>query len=307
MNNYFILAVSVFFDLLACGILRNSFCKNRVKSNSDLHVFNILSSVVTLAVMFIAYAIAGMLCVPSFFTVGIGLIYGVATALCAIFNMKALECGPLSYTKVIICCAMVIPALSGTVFFNETIGFVQYIGIALMLLSFILAVEKDKDGGKANIKWFVYSVLAFLFNGSLGVFQKLHQTSEYKDEIGMYQLAAFTVSALLSLVLLLIYRKKETIGVTLFERGKILSFLIITLVCGCGIAFCNHFNMYLSGVMPAIVVFPVLNGGTMILTTASGLIIWKERLSPKQIVGLAAGILAILLLCFAEPIQQLFS
>ena len=123
----------------------------------------------------------------------------------------------------------------------------------------------------------------------------------------MYQLAAFTVSALLSLVLLLIYRKKETIGVTLFERGKILSFLIITLVCGCGIAFCNHFNMYLSGVMPAIVVFPVLNGGTMILTTASGLIIWKERLSPKQIVGLAAGILAILLLCFAEPIQQLFS
>jgi len=305
---YFILATSVIMEMLSTGILRNSFCKNRMKSNADLQMFNALSSVVTLLCLLGLYIATGTLCVPSMFTILLGIVFGCITGLAAIFNMKALEYGPLSYTKVIVCFCMIIPSLSGFILYGENITIIQVIGMVLMLISTILAIEKKKDDTKANIKWLVFCIVAFIFCGSIGVMQKIHQTSEYKNEISVFLLIAFSISSLLSFILVPIYMKKENARITLFDNEQGTSFIIITLLSGIGIAFCNHYNMYLSGVIDSMILFPILNGGAMILTTISGLIIWKEKLTKRQTIGLIVGIISILLLCNAiDLIMSFFS
>jgi drug/metabolite transporter (DMT)-like permease len=55
--------------------------------------------------------------------------------------------------------------------------------------------------------------------------------------------------------------------------------------------------MYLAGVIDAIIFYPVVNGASMILTTAAGILLWKEKLSKRQWFGLIMGGVAILLLC----------
>ena len=67
----------------------------------------------------------------------------------------------MSYTAVIISFSTLISALSGVAFFGESLGWVQGVGIAMMLGSFVLAIKKEKDEKKANFKWLALCLFAF--------------------------------------------------------------------------------------------------------------------------------------------------
>ena len=43
--------------------------------------------------------------------------------------------------------------------------------------------------------------------------------------------------------------------------------------------------------------FPIVNGGGLMLTTLTATLLFKERLSKKQWIGLALGAIAVILLC----------
>lgn len=295
--NISLLFVSIIMNLFSCGILRNEFCKKDVKNNSDLYIFNTLSSILSMLTLFVIAFISGSIRIPSLYTISLGFIFGIATALCAIFNMKALEKGPLSYTTVIISCSMIIPALSGLILYNESISIWQYVGIALMIISFVFAVDKKNDKNGASFIWLILCFGAFIFCGAVGVMQKIHQSSVYKEELSSFLIIAFAVSAVFSIIMSIYYKFNKKQKITVLVSGKKIKFFIIGIISGIGIALCNQINMFLAGAMPAVFFYPVVNGGCMILTTAAGIIIWKERLSAKQWFGLIMGMAAILLLC----------
>lgn len=294
--NGILLAVSVVMNLLSCGILRNDFCKKEIAGNADLNAFNSVSSLLSAAALAVIALVSGSLCAPSAYTLVLGIVFGIATALCAILHMKALENGPLSYTSVICSCAMVIPALSGLMFFGEDVTALQYVGIVLMLISFVCAVDKQNGEAGMSFKWMLLCLGSFLFSGSVGVMQKVHQSSPHKNELGIFLVIAFIASAIFSAVLSAYYKKNGQ-PITVLSGAKLKKFVIVSIICGVGIALCNQINMYLAGVMEAIIFYPVVNGAGMLLTTAAGLIFWKEKLSKKQWLGLGTGAAAIFLLC----------
>lgn len=294
--NILLLIVSIVLSLLSCGILRNEFCKKELAGNSDLYLFNTVNSVLSAVTLTVVAAVSGSLCVPSMYTFLMGIVFGMATALCAILSMIALERGPLSYTNVIVSCAMVIPALSGLVLYGEPVSAWQYVGIALMIVSFVCAVDGENGSSGASLKWLMLCLGAFICSGSVGVMQKLHQNSLYKGELGMFLVIAFVVSALFSLAMTAFYcRRGERI--TVLTGRKFKKFAGISFISGVGFALVNQINMYLAGVIDAIIFYPVVNGASMILTTAAGILLWKEKLSRRQWFGLIMGGVAILLLC----------
>ncbi len=294
--NYLLLAFSVLINV-SVSVSRNHFSKKEIEVKSDLQLFNMFNSILSVITLIVIALFMGGLGVPSLYTVVIGTAYGMATALGAVFTLLALESGPLSYTTVITSCSMVIPALSG-LFFGETVSLFQYIGIGIMILSFVLAVDtKGNQNNGTNLRWFVYSMLSFLFCGSVGVMQKIHQNSPHKNELSAFLIIAFLVSAIYSLVMIFYYKKSQGASITVTQPAKRNKLILICLIIGIGFAFCNQINMYLSGVMASIIFFPVVNGGCMILTASVGLFFFKEKLSPKQMVGLVLGVIAMLLLC----------
>lgn len=291
----FLLVSSIILNLFGCGILRNEFCKKEIDTPADLHAFNAFSSLLSALTLLVVALVSGSLCVPSLFTLLMGVVFGIATALCAVLHMQALESGPLSYTNIITSCAMVIPSLSGVVLYGEPVSAGQYIGIALMLVSFICAVDAKNEKSGTSLKWLLLCLGSFLFSGSIGVMQKVHQSSAYKNELSVFLVIAFVISAAFSFLYMLCLRKKG--GVTLLRADKVKKFVWISVVCGIALALVNQINMYLSGAMAAIVFYPVFNGSCMILTTAAGLVLWKEQLSRRQLIGLVLGGAAIVLLC----------
>ena len=54
---------------------------------------------------------------------------------------------------------------------------------------------------------------------------------------------------------------------------------------------------FTSNTATAAIFFPIVNGGHLILTTLSALVLFKEKLTVRQWIGIAVGIVSVVLLC----------
>ena len=292
MENGILLTVSLVAAL--GGSIFKKLYTNRDSRLSGSFAYTAVGCLVAAAVLF-AWGGFGK---ASLFTVLLGVLFGAVTALQGVTNMAALQVGPLSYTTVIISFSTLISALSGVLFFKESIGLWQIIGMALMLASFALANGGENGGKRANLRWLLLCVVAFLATGAIGVMQKVHQSSAFKEELNAFLVIAFAVSALFSGVVALLLRKKEIVTEgKRNDRGGMMLLIFLMLVSGVCVAVNNKLNLYLSGVIDSVIFFPVVNGGGLVLTTLASLLIFKERLRGKQWIGILLGIASVLCLC----------
>lgn len=237
----------------------------------------------------------------SLFTLLLGISFGVTTALQQLFTLKAYQTGPFAYTTVIISLSTIIPTFSGYFFWGEEIALVQIFGILLMLICIICSVSgspNTKTHSKSAAKWLVNTAVAFVCSGLIGVMQKFHQSSQYKAEINGFLIIAFAISFVYSLISFLIAASKQNIDRHQFAATELKYNMIIMMVlCGIGAALNNKINLYLSGIIDSAIFFPVVNGGNLILSAISSIIIFKEKLSTQKWIGIIIGIIAVILLC----------
>jgi len=290
------LIISMSFALLG-SIAKKYYIRSEGGGLKNVFLYNGVGCIVSAAILFLWGGIGSV----SLFTLLLGILFGIITSLQAVLNLKALEIGPLSYTTVIISCSTLITALSGAMFFGESIAIVQYIGIGTMLISLFLSVEKKNEGKKASAKWLIVCLLAFACSGGIGLMQKIHQSSQYKDELNAFLVIAFAsafVFSALTLIVLYVANKSKDISKNESET-KSVKWLIIgnMLIGGVSVAVNNKLNLYLSGVMDSAVFFPIVNGGGVALVTLAAVVIFREKLTLKQWIGIAFGVVSIILLC----------
>ena len=278
------------------GLVRTCYSKKISSSMDGYHLFNAVSSLVCGLTLLI---LSGGNFQLSPYTVITAVLFGIITALQQITNSAALALGPWSYTSVIISMSTVITALSGALFFDETIRITQLSGIALMIVCLILSVKKEEgDKKKKSIRWFVVCIISCIFSGGVGIMQKVHQSSDHRNELTMFLIIAFICSFVFSGANLVISKIRKKENTVLFDK-KTAPLLLAALFIfgGIGIALNNLINLYLSGVVDSAVFFPVVNGGGLILITIASVVFFKEKLTVRQWIGMAFGIAATLLLC----------
>lgn len=243
----------------------------------------------------------------SIFTCLLGILFGLAISLGEIFMIKALQSGPMAYTMVIVSCSTVLTALSGFFFFGESLGILQIVGIAFMVGSFIFAAEKKAGEKKGSALWLLFCALSFICSGSIGFMQKIHQSSSHKGELNTFLVISFAISFVFAAIMALIFSKKD--DQPLFEKDKngkvIWLFIGIMVLSGLSVGANHKLNLALSGQIPSAVFFPIVNGGNLILTTLSALILFKEKLTKKQWIGVILGVISVLFLCM--PTSWIFS
>ena len=130
--------------------------------------------------------------------------------------------------------------------------------------------------------------------------QKIHQSSLFKGEINEFLILAFLLSSCFSLVLSLwIYAKRgksQQERTTKKDRQRL---LFIVPLCAVGVAVNNKLNLSLSGVIDSAVFFPIVNGGSLLLSVLAAFVLFKERPTQRQWLGIAMGTLAVILLCIS--------
>lgn len=264
--------------------LKNKFSKQYLKNQSDNLSFNLLGNALVIVILVFA---GGAVKVSGYtFRLAVGM--GIFNLLAGLLFSLSLANGPMALTTLIqLGISLVLSALIGPVFWNEGISSWQFAGIGFLLVSMVLTSNARVDRN-ITFKWLFLTVLGGVANSLLGLFQKLLTTSEYAGEQMGFLFYSFILCTLSNVIWLMFSKKKEPVTYRL--SGSVLVFAII---CGVTMALQHIINLRLVGVLPTVVFFPICTGLRILLTALVGIIIFKEKLSKRQLAGFIIGFAAL--------------
>lgn len=226
----------------------------------------------------------------SLYTVLLGAAFGILTALNSFFRMKAMALGEMSFTTLFVAASMIIPGFSGALIWGEALPWTRVVGTFVMILAVFLAATRC--GKKSSPAWFFFCIGTFLFNGFVGVLQKVQGHSDHAAESGMFLFTAFLTAGVVSVIFALYFTAKEKPPRPFFT-GKDVP---VILFAGGFSAYLNVANLYLAGVLSSALFFPVMNGGSTMLSLLLAILLIRERPTKKQLAALAAALGALVLL-----------
>lgn len=280
--DYLLLMTSV-LSMVVNNIVLSGVGKRMLNGRTDTYRFN--SFAYLICVFLFAFLTFGN--AFSIYTIILGAVFGIVTMLSNFYRVLALANGPTHITILITTASMIIPTMSGVVMGLEMLKPLKLLVIAVLIFFIYLSAKKDKDS-KIGKNWIIYCGLAFIFQGIIGVIQKIHQSSEHKSELFPFLFISFTVSFLFATIMG--YSKKTDTRFT----GK---YYFFSVLCGVCIFTMNYLNLRLSGVLPSQLFFPAVNGTTIILTSIIAVAAFKEKLTKLQFIGLAGGLLSLAAIC----------
>ena len=240
-------------------------------------------------------------------TLILALIYGGTLALSMHAGFMALSLGNMAIVSMIASFSLIIPVFWGLAFLNETVTVFGIIGLVLIALSLILLNVK-KGGGRLSLKCWIYALLTMLTNGVTSIVQKYHQA----ENPGLYQVEFMLISmAFACLIFIFIWLKGVTVtkpsseancenelkkDVCFFKKIIHNFALMLGLLSGVFNCLANFSILFLANGENASVLFPVLSALNAIGACLIGRFIFKEKLTPLQLVSICLGIASVVLL-----------
>jgi len=273
----------------AKNIYYNYFGKNLIETNKDTLFFNIISCLGTIAFFAAAILISDESFAVSSYTMILAVIFSFVSTASQYFCLLSMKLGPMSFSVLFTYLSAVIPTVFGIIYRNTPPTPIQVIGLILMIITFVLSIDFNKESGM-SIKWLFAVAGSFLGMGLIGVCQTVHQTSAFAKEINGLLFWTFLFSLILFILLYIPYGVKSKIA----KEKKIYKPIDWTSMIITGVFWgaVNLINLYLSGKLPSIIFFPIVNGGVIILSGLASIFIFKEKLPRKKIAGLVIGIIA---------------
>lgn len=213
--------------------------------------------------------------------------FAISYIFAGVFTVLAISEGSVSLTTLVLKYSLVLPTLYGIIL-GEPISVFLILGISLLLVSMFL-INKPVKGERFSIKWLIFALLALLGNGMCTITQKMHQqvhNNEFKNE---FMLVALIISFIVSMLIALFTERR-------FIKCYIKVGTIPALLCGLMNGAVNLFVMMLNKLIPASVMFPLISAGGIVVAYVISKILYKEKLSKRQFIGLIIGIASVIFL-----------
>ena len=199
--------------------------------------------------------------------------------------------------------SVVLPILAGVIWLGEKLNFVATMGIVLALVALVLVVggrNKKSDGGDVSGKvstrkngWIVGLLPIFIFFGT-GTGDILMKITEQQNTVGDlgFMIAFIYFVALVFGVIIVVWD---------IARGKS-KWQWKSAAGGIGLGVINYFSTFCvynsMRCFDNVVLFPIYNIGVVSLTALTGWLLFKEKLTWKNYLGLGIAIIAVILITF---------
>lgn len=275
--------------------LQSKFSKTKNEDISDNIFFNGIMFL-TVALLFIPSLIKNS---ASYQTFIYGIIMGILSVVFQFFYICALKKGKMTLTVIINNFSMLIPVSVSVILFDEAFGLTKALGTILALMSFCLNIAKEKKvsdseaSNKNNLLWLTYTILVFISNGLISVNQKIYSMLTPKLQIFEFVAVAYITAAIISFsawTIISLKTKKSS-------AKKEPTVIIFGCAAGILLGIFQCLNTFAASVIDGAILYSTYNCGVSLTLTVIGKIIFKEKLSEKQYIGVFIGIAAIVFMC----------
>ena len=274
-------------SIVAASLNSTVMHKAKLHGSGAIYLFNLFSATVWCVCLFIING-----CKLSFTQDAVlwGFVYGVVQALFILFKTGAMNSGPVAVTTMIGNCSMLVSVVACLFLWGEPISLADVAGLALLMVGILMTTFK-RSNGTFTKKWPVLSFFFLLFAAGVGITFKAFSKSASAQAGDMMLVAA--VVMLISYSILCFFTNgfsRMSRGVSKSER---LTFVLFALTSGLFSCVYNRMNIFLSGELDGVIFFPSFNGGVVVLSTVLSVILLRERLMARQIVGICMGVVGI--------------
>ena len=249
-------------------------------------IYGIVCGIATLAANGFVFA-------PSPITWVFGLANGGVLFLFNLSMVSASRTGPYAFQSVsLIFGNILLPLLFSTFFWQDRLGWVKLLGIGLMLASFVLFNLKglNFDGRKKG--YFFWVALLFVSNGFYGILIDAQQRVCAQTQRNEMIIITFVTTAVISLIYLLLTQRKQALR-AFRMRPKTWVFALGSSV---GAMVAVNLLMILLGVIPASILYTIINGCILIVSGLLSVIVLHEKLEKCMVAGFGVAVVSLVLL-----------
>jgi drug/metabolite transporter (DMT)-like permease len=193
--------------------------------------------------------------------------------------------------------SVVMPVLFSIFIIGDAFTFLKIIGIIMAILAvYLTTTTRKEEKTVSKVQWWLPG-LVFIGSGCIDISinaakQYYLRTLEDEELFTICTFASAFAIGFIFFVFQLLYSRPA------FKKQKALP----TLIAGIILGIPNYFSIFFiikaldSGVLSSVELFPVLNISNVVLSAIVGVALFKEKLSPMNIFGIALAIASIALI-----------
>ncbi len=283
MMDYILLGISLCF-----GTAKNLIAKageDIFAGTKRLMLTNIITSLVALAIFGVQGLDFSRIIDPAFLLMAF--LYGICTMSSQSLYILAVNGGSVSICALIYASCFLIPTVFSAVYDREPVSVMKITGIAALIVSIALVSLRGKRGHAIDKKHLLLALLSMCAAGGTGILQKL-SVRQFPGQTNEFLFAAFAFMLIQSGGVLLL-RSPE-------KKGYSRKYWIYAVLLALSVVIASRLNMHLAGALPGMMFFPVINGGTIMLTALVSGALFRDRLPPSVWGGIIISVIAMVMI-----------
>lgn len=289
---------------LAAGITKG-YCGKKtsfaIASDSDAMIMNVLRMILCIVIGFGLIAFTERLDILRIdgAVLLVTALSGVASAAFVVSWLLSVRSGAYMMVEVFLLIGVIVPVILCRIFFAEEIGLWQILGFAVLLVAvFIMCTYNSSVKGKMKIGSLCLLLLCGLSNGLADFSQKLFVKIEPDGSVSVFNFYTYIFAAAVLAVAYLIFRAVDKKRGTMPRRPievikPIWIYVLIMAVCLFAHSF---FKTEAAHYLSSMQLYPLNQGGAVILSLLMSTVIFKEKINAKCIVGICLSFVALLMI-----------
>lgn len=232
-------------------------------------------------------------------TLLITVISGVSTSFFVVLWLISVKKSAYVMLDVFLMLGTLVPTVSTFLLFDEEIRINQIIGFAILLIATVIMCSYNNSvKTKMSVLSFTLLVLCGIANGLTDLSQKLfiHRVSGVDVSVFNFYTYLFSAATLLIIYAFLsLMPKKE--GEKERENGKaFLKMSIYIAVMSVCLFLNSYFKTMAARSVPSAILYPCTQGIALVLSTLMSAVFFKERLTPKCVIGVIVTFIGLLVI-----------
>lgn len=223
---------------------------------------------------------------------------GIATAAFVVSWLISVRRGAYMMVDVFLLIGVVFPLLACRLIYDERILPVQWLGIVLLCISgYVICTYNVSIKGKMSLGSFAVLALCALSNGMADLSQKIFVREIESGSIAVFNFYTYAFAALTLMICFFVFRRRERRTQELKRPREIIMPIIVYVGV---MAICLFMNSYFKTAaaahLDAVQIYPLSQGGAVILSMAMSAICFKERINLRCTLGVALSFVALILI-----------